>query len=178
MVISLNKDNTNLSLNVNTLQIVDMLSKQTDYLSEIAKGLIRIYYNVQYNCLYVATPLSLGKYMNWNDDECKYIKEWVSSFLDYGPNNCLRTYVQWLNSNLGSYAILYGSRDIIGHTNKASHLIVDARLGFTASICIGVFNKDISIVGLQQKIATDLQTVLQNCKYIHIDHGRLSVIVN
>lgn len=177
MIITINKDNSSLSINVNTLQVVDMLSRQTDYLDEKAKSSIHIYYNIYYNCLYIATPIALGRYMGWNNDECDNIKKWVNSFIDYGPDNCLRTYLNWLTGNFNAYTILYGQRDIIGCTNKPSHLIVDARFNCTASICIGIYDKTIAVVGLQQQITMDLQNALQTCKYIRICNGKLAVVV-
>ena len=68
--------------------------------------------------------------------------------------------------------------DIIGDVTKPAHLILDAHFNCTASICVGIYRNSLSVVGLQRVIAADLQKVLQDCKYIHIDNGRLTVVVN
>lgn len=176
MIITINKDNSSLTLSVNTLQIVDMLSKQTDYVTDKSKT-INIYYNIAYNCLYVATPVCLERYLGWGSTEQESITKWINSFVDYGTNNCLQTYLNWLNGNFSNYTILYGQRDLIGSTNKPLHLIIDARFRCCPSICIGLYDKGITVVGLQQQIATDLQRALQDSKHIRIDNGRLAVIV-
>ena len=67
-IITVNKDNSNLTLTVNTLQIVDTLSKQIDYITEKCKG-IYIYYNLSSNCLYTSVPICLEHYLGWGATE-------------------------------------------------------------------------------------------------------------
>lgn len=176
-IITISKDNTSLCLNVNVLQLVDMLSKQSDYINDKSK-VIYIYYNIAANSLYVSTPISLEKNMGWGANEKDSIRRWIPTFNDYCNGNCLQGYLNWLHGNFGTYAILYGKMDLIGEISKPSHLILDAHFNCTASICVGIYRNSLSVVGLQRVIAADLQKVLQECKYTRIDNGRLTVVVN
>ena len=175
-IITVNKDNSNLTLTVNTLQIVDTLSKQTDYITEKSKG-IYIYYNLSTNCLYTSVPVGLEQYLGWGSTERESIVRWIPTFNDYYNSNCLQNYINWLHGNFNVYTILYGQLDILGDVNKPAHILIDAHFNCTPSICIGIYRKTLSIAGLQQTIAADLQKALQVNKHIRIDNGKLAVVV-
>ena len=174
-IITVTKDNATICLNVNTIQIINTLSAQIDYVKEKSKG-IPIYYNIVANCLYVANAESLELTLGWdNFDKCS-IMDWIPTFVDYGQENCMRTYLNWLHGNFGTFTIMYGQKDIIGNVTKPSHILLDAFYNCNPSICIGIYSKNISIVGLQQTLALDLQKVLNENKYIRIYNGKLTVI--
>lgn len=175
-IITINKDNCSLALNVNTLQVVNMLSQQTDYLTDKTKN-IYLYYNIECNCIYVSYPASLEVTTAWDGYDKDSVMNWIPAFSNYGNGNCLQGYLHWLHATYGIYTILYGRLDVVGNIKKAAHLIIDANYRCTASICIGIYDVSLSVVGLQQQIAIDLQKVLQECKYIRIYNGKLAVVV-
>ena len=175
-MITIRKNTNSITFSVDASALINMLYMQSDYLSEQCK-VIHVYYNIVYNRLYVAIPIEMEKQMNWRNNEKISINDWISTFSDYGCSTCYKSYMDWLYTNFGAYALVYGRKDILEDVNNPAHIIIDARFHCTSSICVGIYNKGLSVVGLQQRIADDLQKVLQESKHIRIDKGRLMAVV-
>ncbi len=175
-MITIRKNTSSITFAVNVSPLIEMLSTQSDYISEQCKG-IHIYYNIVYNRLYVATPIEMEKQMNWRNNEKISINDWISTFNDYGRATCYKSYMKWLTYNFGAYALVYGRKDILEDADKAAHIVIDARFYGTASICVGIYSRNLPVVALQQRIANDLQKALQDSKHIRIDNGKIIAVV-
>lgn len=175
-MITIRKNTSSITFAVDASILINMLSIQSDYLSEQCKG-IHVYYNIVYNRLYVAVPIEMEKQMNWRSNEKISINDWISTFSDYGQDSCYKSYMKWLIDNFGAYALVYGRKDILEDVDKAAHIVIDARFYCTASICVAIYNRNLPVAGLQQRIANDLQKVLQDSKHIRLNNGKLMAVV-